>query len=152
MSTIELSVRLDVDVETAWAALADVGSHHEWMEDAVAIRFDGDQREGPGTVFFADTRIGPLRTTDRMVVTKWVENQAMSVRHEGAVTGEGTFSLEPHADGGTTMRWRERLEFPWYFGGPVGAVLARPILRFVWRRNLANFRLGVERGSIGPAG
>ena len=126
--------------------LADVGPHHRWMEDAVSIRFEGEQRQGEGTVFFADTRVGPLRTTDRMIITAWTDEREMSVRHEGAVTGEGTFTLEPRADGGTRVLWRERLNFPWWFAGRLGEVVAKPILSWVWRRNLTNLARLVDAG------
>ena len=112
MGSIELSVDVAADARTTWAVLADVGHHHRWMEDAVSIRFEGEQRRGEGTVFFADTRVGPLRTTDRMIITAWTDEREMSVRHEGAVTGEGTFTLEPRADGGTRVLWRETAELP----------------------------------------
>ena len=146
MGSIELSVDVAADQPATWAVLADVGHHHRWMEDAVSIRFEGDQREGEGTVFYADTRIGPLRTTDRMVITAWSDERQMSVRHEGAVTGEGTFALEPTADGGTTVYWREQLNFPWWFAGRLGEAVAKPILSWVWRRNLANLARLVDAG------
>lgn len=118
MSRIELTVDVKADVASTWGVLADVGHHDRWMEDAVSIRFEGSRRSGEGTIFFAATRVGPFRTTDRMVVTEWVDEQRMAVRHEGAVTGTGVFSLEPRDGGGTTVRWSEQLEFPWWFGGP----------------------------------
>ena len=79
MGSIELSVDVAADARTTWAVLADVGHHHRWMEDAVSIRFEGEQRQGEGTVFFADTRVGPLRTTDRMIITAWTDEREMSV-------------------------------------------------------------------------
>ena len=45
----------------------------------------------------------------------------------------------------TRFGWDERLRFPWFLGGPVGAVLAVPILTRIWRRNLANLRARVEQ-------
>ena len=146
MGSIELSVDVAADARTTWAVLADVGHHHRWMEDAFSIRFEGEQRQGEGTVFFADTRVGPLRTTDRMIITAWTDEREMSVRHEGAVTGEGTFTLEPRADGGTRVLWRERLNFPWWFAGRLGEVVAKPILSWVWRRNLTNLARLVDAG------
>ena len=146
MSEIELTVEVDADVANTWGVLADLGNHHRWMADAVAIRFEGDRRSGAGTAFLADTRVGPLRTTDHMVVTDWVEERRMAVRHEGAVTGTGVFALEPRAGGGTTVRWSEQLEFPWWFGGRIGALVARPILARIWRRNLASLARLIDGG------
>ena len=105
------------------------------MRDAVSIAFTSEQVEGVGTTFTCLTRVGPLRTTDRMVVTQWADGAAMGIRHEGAVTGQGRFTLEPDGER-TRFRWDEELHFPWWMGGAVGATVASPVLKLVWRRNL----------------
>ena len=110
------------------------------MHDAVAIRFTSRQRQGVGTTFDCDTRVGPFRLTDRMEVTEWDEGRALGIRHVGLVTGEGRFSLRPARRGRTYFVWEERLRFPWWMGGPVGALVARPVLRRIWRRNLRNLQ------------
>jgi hypothetical protein len=43
-------------------------------------------------------------------------------------------------EGQTTLVWQEELRFPWYLGGPLTAYAAMPVLTYIWRRNLANFR------------
>jgi hypothetical protein len=106
------------------------------MADAAAIRFTGDRRAGVGTTFECETRIGPLRTTDLMEVTEWRERRAMGVRHVGLFTGTGRFLLRRSPRGRTRLTWDEDLRFPWWLGGPVGAVVAAPVLRAVWRGNL----------------
>ena len=110
------------------------------MEDAVAITFTTASHEGPGTAFDCATRIGPLRLTDRMVVTEWQEGTVMGIRHVGLVTGTGRFTLDPLPGGATRFSWEEQLVFPWWMGGRIGALLGGPVLRLVWRRNLRNLR------------
>jgi carbon monoxide dehydrogenase subunit G len=119
-----------------WARLADIADHVHWMADAVAIRFTGDRRRGVGTSFTCETRIGPLRTLDVMEVTDWEEDRLIGVRHAGVVTGTGRFLLRPEPGGRSRVVWEEDLRFPWWLGGPVGATLGRPVLRWVWRGNL----------------
>jgi hypothetical protein len=128
-----------------WRQLRDVGSHVEWMADADAIRFVTERREGVGTTFDCDTRIGPLRLVDRMTVTEWRPRRAMGVRHVGLVTGEGRFALRRRPRRRTRLVWDERLRFPWWLGGPMGEVVARPVLRRVWRGNLRRFKRLVEQ-------
>ena len=127
---------LDAPPPEVWADVEDLGSHVEWMADAERIDFVTDQRSGVGTVMDCETRVGPLRTTDRLEITEWEPGAAMGVRHTGAVTGVGRFTLEPVSGDRTRFTWQERLVFPWWMGGPVGAFVARPVLRAVWRRNL----------------
>lgn len=147
MAALTVSTELPATPEEVWADVADIASHVEWMQDAVAITFTTDQREGVGTAFDCDTRIGPFRLTDHMEITTWEPGREMGVRHVGMVTGTGVFTLRPIWDvrngrdpGRTEFRWTEELTFPWYLGGPIGALVARPVLRRVWTTNLANLR------------
>ena len=131
--------------EAVWAHLEDIASHTEWMADAVAIEFLTDQRQGAGTRFACRTRVGPLQTTDLMEITEWSPPSRMGVRHTGAVSGEGHFELASESAGhATRMVWREGLRFPWWLGGPLGALGARPVLRRVWRGNLERLKARVE--------
>jgi len=140
VATITVSTVLPAPPDRVWATLRDVASHVEWMEDAVAIRFTSSRHEGVGTAFDCDTRVGPLRLTDQMVVTEWDEARAMGIRHVGLVTGTGRFTLERTGRDETRFTWRERLVFPWWMGGPPGALVGGQVLRLVWRRNLRNLR------------
>lgn len=137
--------------EAVWAELADIASHTEWMADAVSIDFQTDQRRGVGVRFACLTRVGPLHTTDVMEITGWSPPSHMGVHHTGAVSGEGRFELQAAGPtgGSTTMTWHETLHFPWRFGGPLGARLARPLLRRIWRGNLERLKDRVEATRAG---
>jgi hypothetical protein len=73
-----------------------------------------------------------------MTVTEWDEGRAMSVEHVGAVSGSGRFELEP-LEAGTRLTWSEQLRFPWWLGGPLGAWVAGPVLKRIWKGNLRRF-------------
>jgi len=124
------------------------------MQDAVAIRFAGRRRAGVGTEFDCDTRVGPLRLTDRMVVTEWRTGRTMGIRHQGIVTGTGRFTLRPMRGGRTRFTWEERLVFPWWMGGPFGAFAGSFVLRRIWRANLGAFaaRFRPENPAFPPPG
>jgi carbon monoxide dehydrogenase subunit G len=143
MGRIRTDIAIDAPPAAVWARLADIADHVSWMADAAAIRFTGERRSGVGTAFECDTRVGPWRTTDVMEVTEWREGEALGVRHTGVVTGTGHFLVapEPAGDGAASTRltWDEDLAFPWWLGGAVGAFVARPVLRAVWRGNLRRF-------------
>lgn len=139
MATIEVSVDIPANIATVWADVERLESHVEWMADAESIEFLGDQKSGVGVVMRVLTRIGPLHTTDVIRVTSWVPESSIGVRHEGLVTGVGEFRLE---EKGTVTHfvWREELNLPWYFGGSIGALVVKPVLAWVWRRNLTRLR------------
>ena len=122
-----------------------VEDHVDWMHDAVAIRFTSPTTSGVGTTFDCDTKVGPFRLTDRMEITEWVDARTMGVRHVGVVTGTGAFTLEPLGTDRTRFTWSERLVFPWWMGGPIGAWFGGFVLRLVWKRNLRELRAIVER-------
>jgi hypothetical protein len=148
VTRVRVSVSIDAPPRQVWRAIEDIATHTAWMEDAVAIRFTSSQRSGVGTAFACDTAIGPFRLTDRMEVTEWSPGRALGIRHTGLVTGTGRFTLRRRGwRAGTRFTWDERLRFPWWMGGPIGGALAAPLLRRVWRRNLANLRAQVDKSS-----
>lgn len=144
-ASIRVSTVVPAPPEAVWEDLRRIGSHVEWMSDAEEIRFLTEATEGVGVRFECDTRVGPLRLTDRMEVTEWSDTEVMGIAHTGMVSGVGQFRLSacegpgPDRAAHTRFEWTESLRFPWWMGGPLGAVLARPVLRAVWTRNLRRF-------------
>jgi uncharacterized protein YndB with AHSA1/START domain len=149
MTAIRVATTIAAPPDRVWAAIADISSHVRWMEDAVAIRFTSPSHAGKGATFDCDTRIGPLRLTDRMEVAEWDPPRVMGIRHVGVVTGSGRFHLEA-VPGGTRFVWEEDLAFPLWMGGRAGGRVAAPVLRRVWRTNLANLKRMVEHGPTPP--
>lgn len=118
-----------------WNYLSDISSHVDWMHDAVAIEFSSEQRAGVGTSFVCSTAIGPLKTQDVMTITEWIPDQKMGVSHLGLVSGSGYFEITEFCDG-SKFSWVETLSFPWFFAGRFGEIVAKPILNWMWKRNL----------------
>lgn len=147
MSQLSVSIDISATPEQVWAAVEPIEDHVDWMHDAVAIRFQTDQRRGIGTAFLCDTKVGPLSLVDHMEITDWVPGSTMGVRHVGVVTGTGRFTLTPIDLGRRTrFAWDESLTFPWWLGGPVGALIGgRIVLRAIWKRNLRELKRIVER-------
>jgi len=140
---IHVSIEIDANPTELWSDLSDLATHVEWMSDAVRLDFVGDQTNGVGTKFEVDTRIGPLHTTDIMTITEWDEPNVIGVDHDGLVSGSGRFVLTGHGDR-TNFAWTECLSLPWWFGGRLGEVAAKPLLNLVWRRNLAALKKRIE--------
>lgn len=147
MSRIEVSTVIDAPPDVVWRAVRDIASHVTWMQDALSIRYTSPSRDKVGTTFDCATKIGPFRLIDRMEVTEWTEGRTMGIRHVGLVRGVGRFTLRASRLGLTRFTWEEDLRFPWWMGGPAGAVIAAPVLRHIWRGNLANLKAQVESAS-----
>ena len=144
MAEVTTEIVINALPEKVWGRLSDLGSHAEWMADAESVRFLTDQRAGVGTRIEVATRLGPLQTTDLMDVIGWEEQRRIVVRHRGVVSGTGSFTLEAESQAGSRVIWREVLDLPWRFGGPVGGLVAAPLLRWVWKRNLRRLKRQIE--------
>jgi carbon monoxide dehydrogenase subunit G len=148
VANITQSVFIAAPIEVVWKEAANLPSHVEWMADAESIEFLSDLRAGVGVRMKVETAVGPLHTSDLMEVIEWVEKRTIGVRHTGLVRGSGRFELAPVA-GGTRFTWTERLTFPWYLGGALTAIFAKPVLGWIWRRNLRGLKARIERSEQG---
>lgn len=144
MTRIAVSRTVPVPHERVWAAIADLGSHTEWMKDAERIVFVHDQRRGEGTRMEVVTVVGPFRTIDVMEVVGWDEGHSIEVVHQGLVKGRGTLAADPDGVDRTTVSWEEDLTFPWWLGGRITAWLAKPALAAIWRGNLIRLEETLE--------
>ena len=145
MGRIRVSIDINATTRQVWEIVEPVERHIDWMADAVAIRFQTEQRRGVGTSFFCDTKVGPIKLVDVMTITAWEPEKVMGVKHTGVVTGTGEFTLEPIGSTGTRFTWTESLDFPWWLGGPFGAFVGGQIvMKAIWRRNLRKLKQLVE--------
>ena len=142
-SSIIVSIDIQKPLPVVWEAVSQLDRHSEWMTDAESISFADGQTSGVGTTMDVLTRIGPFTTIDRIVVENWAPPTTIGVSHRGLVSGTGAFHLL-ETPSGTRFVWKESLRFPWYLGGRVAAVAAKPILRRIWRTNLARFKARLD--------
>jgi carbon monoxide dehydrogenase subunit G len=141
---IRVGITIDAPPDVTWRTVEPIENHVDWMADAESIHFTSTRTRGTGTTFECVTKVGPIRLTDRMTVTEWQPGRVMGIEHHGVVTGRGRFTVRRRRGGRTRFTWNERLEFPWWMGGPVGALAAKPVLRAIWRRNLRRLKAIVE--------
>jgi uncharacterized protein YndB with AHSA1/START domain len=138
MSSVTVTVDIARPVAEVWDELSQLDRHVDWMSDAERIDFGDGPRRGVGTRMSVRTRVGPLVTTDEIIVTEWIEEETIGVVHRGLVTGTGRFLLESTSSG-TRFTWMEDITFPWYLGGGLTGWFARPVFSWIWQRNLGRF-------------
>lgn len=143
MTMIVVAVDLPQPVSEVWSELSQLERHSEWMTDAEWIDFATEQTRGAGAEMIVRTRVGPFVTTDVLEVWDWSAGESIAVVHRGLVSGIGMFVLVPLEEG-TRFVWWEDLAFPWFLGGAITAWFARPVLRRIWRANLARFAAGLD--------
>ena len=149
MAIIRVSTVINATPDKVWAVVENVADHVDWMHDAVAIRFTSESISGVGTTFDCDTKVGPFRLTDKMEITEWEDGTTIGVRHVGMVTGTGAFTILPIGEDRAGFQWKESLRFPWWMGGPIGAVVGGQVLKLIWKRNLKELKTIVEsEGSV----
>ena len=143
--SIRVSIDIAAPVQKVWDIVEPIERHIDWMADAVAIRFQTEQTRGTGTKFFCDTKVGPIKLVDVMTITAWEPGKVMGVTHTGVVTGTGEFTLEAIDASNTRFTWTEKLIFPWWLGGPLGALVGgQVVMKAIWRRNLRKLKQLVE--------
>jgi hypothetical protein len=145
MVRIRTCITIDASPAAVWADVKRLHTHVDWMRDAESIEYRSRRRKGVGTELVCRTRLGPLATTDVLMVTEWRARRAIGISHEGAVRGRGRFTLRRKRGGRTQFCWSERLRFPWWMSGPLGELVARPFLHAIWKGNLRRLKARLER-------
>ena len=133
---------IDAPIERVWAVVADIEGQPRWMHDMKEVRVE----PGPvrvGTRGVATVRIFGLSTRDPVRVTTVDPPHRFSIEHLGTFRGHGDLTLEPGADGTTTIvRWDETLIAPAL--PHLWATLAEPLMTGIFQADLRRLRDLVE--------
>lgn len=139
---------IDAPIERVWAELADVEGQPRWMHEMKSVRLLTPPPIGVGTRGEATVRILGISVTDPVEITEFEPPHRFAIRHEGAFTGGGLITLEPGADGSTTIvRWDETLIAP--LMPHLWALLSQPIVGGIFQADLLRFRDLVEAAEPG---
>ena len=90
MGKIRVSIDLQATPQRVWQVVEPVERHVDWMADAVAIRFIGEQTRDVGTTFFCDTKVGPIKLVDRMEITDIVVGTVDARMADGKLKANGS--------------------------------------------------------------
>jgi uncharacterized protein YndB with AHSA1/START domain len=143
---LRMLVVIDAPIETVWRVVADVPLQVEWMSEMRSLTMTPPGPVRAGTRGVASLRIFGVPMNDPVEVVEVEAPRRYAVRHEGLFKGGGLITLEPGADGSTTIvRWEETLVPPLL--PELGALLQAPILRWIFQEDLNRLRRLVETGS-----
>ena len=139
---------IDAPIDRVWAELADIEGQPRWMHEMKSVRLLTPPPIGVGTRGEATVRILGIAVTDPVEVTEFEPPRRFAIRHEGTFTGFGTITVEPGADGTTTIvRWDETLVAPLL--PHLWARLSSPIVGGIFQADLLRLRDLVEAGTAG---
>jgi uncharacterized membrane protein len=139
---------IDASIAETWAVVSDIPRQPEWMHDMKRVAIETPGPVGRGTRAEATVRILGISVTDPVEITELEPPTRFGLRHEGLFTGEGLITLEPGADGTTTIvRWRETLVPPVL--PEVAARAQSPILTRIFQDDLHRLKRLVETGAAG---
>ena len=137
---------VDAPIDATWAVMADIPRQPEWMRDMKRVEIETPGTVGVGTRAEATVRILGIAVSDPVEVTAFDPPVRFAIRHDGLFTGEGVITLEPGADGTTTIvRWTETLIPPLL--PELAAIAQAPVLRAVFQEDLRRLKRLVETGS-----
>ncbi len=137
---------VDAPIEETWAVVADIPLQTEWMREMKRVEVLTPGPVAVGTRGVATVRIFGIPVSDPVEVTELDRPNRYAIRHEGLFSGGGLITLEPGADGSTTIvRWEETLAAPVL--PELAAVVTGPILRAIFQADLHRLKRLVETGS-----
>jgi uncharacterized protein YndB with AHSA1/START domain len=103
---LRMLVVVDAPPEETWAVVSDIPLQPEWMHEMKEVRLTTPGPAHAGTRGHATVRIAGISVTDPVEVTAFEPPTRFAIRHEGMFSGDGLITLEPGADGSTTIvRW-----------------------------------------------
>jgi uncharacterized protein YndB with AHSA1/START domain len=133
---------MDAPIERVWRVVADVEGQPRWMHDMKSVRL-GPGPVGVGSRGVATVRILGISTRDPVEIAEFEPPRRFAIRHLGTFTGHGVITLQPGADGTTTIvRWDETLVAPAL--SYVWATLAEPLMTAIFQADLERLRDLVE--------
>lgn len=136
-------VVIDAPIERVWAEVADIEGQPRWMHDMKEVRVVTPGPTGVGTRGEATVRIFGVGARDPVTITEFEPPRRFAVRHEGRFSGTGLITLEPGADGTTTvLTWEETILPPVL--PRLGSLVLHPILARVFQADLGRLREIVE--------
>jgi uncharacterized protein YndB with AHSA1/START domain len=144
---MHMLVVIDKPIDVVWAAVADVPFQVEWMAEMQELVLDPPGKAHVGQRGSATVRIMGVSVTDPVEITELEPPRRYAIRHLGIFKGGGVITLEPGADGTTTvLRWDETLIPPVL--PQLGALVQAPILRSIFQADLERLKELVEDGAV----
>jgi hypothetical protein len=135
---LHMSIEIAQPLDTVWAYASNIERQPEWMHEMKRVEMLTPPPVAPGSRGRATVRIFGISTTDDVVITRFEPPHTFAIRHEGRFVGEGLLKFSTLGPTRTRIDWMEYLRPPLLPN--LGGYIQRPILRSIFRADLANLK------------
>jgi hypothetical protein len=133
-----MSIEIAQPLDAVWAYASNIERQPEWMHEMKRVEMLTPPPVAPGSRGRATVRIFGISTTDDVVITRFEPPHTFAIRHEGRFVGEGLLEFSTLGPTRTRIDWMEYLRPPLLPN--LGGYIQRPILRSIFRADLANLK------------
>ncbi len=135
---LHMSIEIVQPLDAVWAYASNIERQPEWMHEMKRVEMLTPPPVAPGSRGRATVRIFGISTTDDVVITRFEPPHTFAIRHEGRFVGEGLLEFSTLGPTRTRIDWMEYLRPPLLPN--LGGYIQRPILRSIFRADLANLK------------
>ncbi|MEY4666337.1 MAG: hypothetical protein RIQ87_117 [Chloroflexota bacterium] len=135
---LHMSIEIAQPLDAVWAYASNIERQPEWMHEMKRVEMLTPPPVAPGSRGRATVRIFGISTTDDVVITRFEPPHTFAIRHEGRFVGEGLLEFSTLGPTRTRIDWMEYLRPPLLPN--LGGYIQRPILRSIFRADLANLK------------
>jgi hypothetical protein len=135
---LHMSIEIAQPLDAVWAYASNIERQPEWMHEMKRVEMLTPPPVAPGSRGRATVRVFGISTTDEVVITRFEPPHTFAIRHEGRFVGEGLLEFSTLGPTRTRIDWMEYLRPPLLPN--LGGYIQRPILRSIFRADLANLK------------
>jgi hypothetical protein len=135
---LHMSIEIAQPLDAVWAYASNIERQPEWMHEMKRVEMLTPPPVAPGSRGRATVRVFGISTTDEVVITRFEPPHTFAIRHEGRFVGEGLLAFSTLGPTRTRIDWMEYLRPPLLPN--LGGYIQRPILRSIFRADLANLK------------
>lgn len=136
-----------VELDTAFAYVADHRTVPEWMYGVTRFEPVGEQVRGVGAVFDACMRIGPAAFTSRLEIVEWEDNHRIVLSSISGFRTRSAWQFDDLGDGDMRLAVDFGYQLPGGLAGRAAGLLIEPLVGTIVRRTENALRDQVVRNA-----
>ena len=142
--TLTFSVMIRASQQTIFDYVSDWEKQSDWILFTTVKQLSNSAKRQDADLL-AETKLGPIKLVDTMVVTDWQPFKRIVVEHTGRVIlGKGIFSVHKISDDSCEFTWEEITPVPFGLIGRVGLTIIMPVIKLLFNSSLKTLKANLE--------